>query len=353
MITLTQGNLLESNVEALVNTVNAVGIMGKGIALQFKKAFPENFKAYETACKAGEVRPGAMFVTQPRTLQGVRFIINFPTKRHWKGKSRMIDIEIGLQALVQEVRSRNIRSIAIPPLGCGLGGLPWPDVRRRIEQAFADLPDVDVRLYSPKGAPNPGTMPNRTEKPKMTPGRAAFLGMLAEYAEMLFDPQITVIEAQKLCYFLQLAGEPLRLNFTKAQYGPYADNLRHVLNLLEGHFFLGWGDAPNHHLTPLKLLPNATIEAHDYLGSYPETLGRIENVVRLVEGFDSPYEMELLASVHWVLANELDANQRTPEDVHAAISNWTIRKGRMFQRHHVAIAMERLISQSWLGVEGQ
>lgn len=348
MITLTQGNLLESNAEALVNTVNAVGVMGKGIALQFKKAFPENFKAYEAACKTDKIRPGVMFVTEARTLHGVRYIINFPTKRHWKGKSRMSDIETGLRALAQEVRSRDIRSIAIPPLGCGLGGLSWVDVRAKIEQAFADLPEVDVRLYAPIGAPNPEAMPNRTKKPNLTPGRTAFLGMLDKYSAMLIDPGITIIETQKLCYFLQLAGEPLRLNFCKAQYGPYADNLRHVLNLLEGHFLLGWGDAQNHYLTLLRLLPNAAAEVQVYLRNFPETMNRIDFISGLVEGFDTPYGMELLASVHWVLANELDSKQCTSEDVHTAISNWTSRKSRMFKHRHVEIAMNRLESQAWL-----
>src|SRR6201987_4374327 len=127
MVELTQGDILNASVEALVNTVNCVGVMGRGIALQFRKAFPENFKAYEAACKRKEVVPGRMFVYETGLLTGPRFVINFPTKRHWKGKSRIKDIEAGLVALAREVKDRGIRSIAVPPLGCGLGGLDWSE----------------------------------------------------------------------------------------------------------------------------------------------------------------------------------------------------------------------------------
>lgn len=153
MIERAQGDLLIADTEALVNTVNCVGVMGKGIALQFKKAFPENFKAYEAACRREEVRPGRMFVFETGQMFNPRYIINFPTKRHWRGKSRYEDIESGLKALVREVRQQKIRSIAVPPLGSGLGGLQWSRVKGMITAAFADMPDVRVKLYEPKSSP--------------------------------------------------------------------------------------------------------------------------------------------------------------------------------------------------------
>jgi O-acetyl-ADP-ribose deacetylase (regulator of RNase III) len=153
VIQIARGNLLEAPVEALVNAVNCIGVMGKGLALQFKQAFPANFRAYEAAARAGSVVPGRMFVHDRGILVGPRYIINFPTKRHWRDKSRMEDIEAGLTALVDEVRERGIRSIAVPPLGCGLGGLDWSEVRPRIEAAFATVSEVDVHLYAPTGAP--------------------------------------------------------------------------------------------------------------------------------------------------------------------------------------------------------
>jgi len=347
MITLTEGNLLQSDAEALVNTVNTVGVMGKGIALQFKKAFPENFEEYAKACESGQVRPGSMFVTKVRSLGTTKYIINFPTKRHWKAKSTIEDIRLGLADLVDTVRHLGIRSIAIPPLGCGLGGLPWNDVLALIEKAFAELPEVDVRLYAPKGAPDARSMPNKTKKPRMTPGRAALLAVLARYSAMRFDPDLTLIETQKLSYFLQLVGEPLRLNFVKWCYGPYADNLRHVISELDGHYLSGWGAGENRPMVKLRLMDPALPAIDSTLQDDRNLEHRIERVLDLIEGFDSPYGLELLASVHWVITRELDCRV-DPGDVYTAISRWTQRKSRMFKQHHIALAIERLQTQGWL-----
>src|SRR5450432_4266520 len=149
MIVFAQGNLLDSSAEALVNTVNTVGIMGKGIALMFKEAFPDNFKAYEVACKNGQVRLGTMFVTERQQFLGPKWIINFPTKKHWRNPSKMEWIEEGLIDLKRVIASNRIQSIALPPLGSGNGGLEWIAVRRKIEEAFESLPDLDVTVYEP------------------------------------------------------------------------------------------------------------------------------------------------------------------------------------------------------------
>jgi len=147
MIEYRNGNILESEAEALVNAVNCVGVMGRGVALQFKNAFPENFKAYVAACKLKLVQPGRMFVFETGLLIPPRFIINFPTKRHWHDKSRIEDIESGLVALAKEIRARRIRSVALPALGCGLGGLRWADVRPRIEATLQTLDDDGIRVF--------------------------------------------------------------------------------------------------------------------------------------------------------------------------------------------------------------
>lgn len=150
MIQSIQGNLLESQVDALVNAVNCVGVMGNGIALQFKNTFPENYDMYRAACRRGEVVPGKMFITEFHREEPPRYIINFPTKRHWRELSRITDIDAGLTALIATVERLNIQSIAIPPLGCGLGGLDWNDVRPRIESVFTRrAPDVRVLLFEP------------------------------------------------------------------------------------------------------------------------------------------------------------------------------------------------------------
>jgi len=240
MIELTRGNILTADAEALVNTVNCVGVMGKGIALQFKKAYPENFKAYETACRQEDVKTGHMFIFKTDQMFNPRFIVNFPTKRHWKGRSRYEDIAAGLEDLVKEVRQRNIRSIAIPPLGCGLGGLDWKRVRSMIEQTFSSLPEVKVKLYEPKGAPKAEQMPVGTGKPRMTIARALFIKLMQQYAR--HANRLTLLEIQKLVYFLQESGLDLRLRYVKHLYGPYAHILNKVLEVLEGHYIRGYGD---------------------------------------------------------------------------------------------------------------
>ena len=150
MINPVQGNLLETSTDALVNTVNTAGVMGKGLALQFREAYPEMFRAYKQACACGEVRLGQMHVFDLGGLAGTpRWIFNFPTKGHWRDRSRLTDIEAGLTDLVTKVRTLGIQSIAVPPLGCGLGGLDWNEVRPRIEAVFAALPHVRVQLYAP------------------------------------------------------------------------------------------------------------------------------------------------------------------------------------------------------------
>ena len=149
MIESTSGDLLKADVEALVNAVNCAGVMGKGIALQFKRAFPANFQVYEKACRAGNVVPGRMLIHEIGGSLRPRYIINFPTKRHWRAASLVEDVESGLRSLAKDVRRLNIRSIAVPPLGCGLGGLEWQVVRPMIEQAFDDLPALRVLLFHP------------------------------------------------------------------------------------------------------------------------------------------------------------------------------------------------------------
>ena len=149
MIKAGSGDLLDADVEALVNTVNTMGVMGKGLALQFKRRFPANFRAYAAACERGEVAIGRMFVTETIGPTGPRYLINFPTKKHWRDPSQLAYVRTGLTALVEEIRAWSIRSIAVPPLGCGHGGLAWLDVRPLIEHAMAEVPEVRVVVFAP------------------------------------------------------------------------------------------------------------------------------------------------------------------------------------------------------------
>ncbi|MGC8732427.1 MAG: type II toxin-antitoxin system antitoxin DNA ADP-ribosyl glycohydrolase DarG [Halothiobacillaceae bacterium] len=347
MIEFTSGDILKCEADALVNTVNCVGVMGRGIALQFKNAFPENFKAYEAACKREAVQPGRMFVFETGQLTPPRFIINFPTKRHWRGKSRIEDIDAGLVDLVNVIRDLRLRSIAIPPLGSGLGGLDWNEVRPRIERALAGLTDVQVLVFEPNGAPASDQMSHVREVPKMTAGRAALVELIQRYLDGLLDPFVTLLEVHKLMYFMQEAGEPLRLKYVKAPYGPYAENLRHVLRTVEGHLIAGYadgGDAPD---KPLTLVPGAIQEASAFLDQHADSRERFERVTRLVEGFESPLGLELLATVHWVMSRE---GATEPDSVARQVYDWNARK-RQFTPRQLAIAQERLKSQGWLSPE--
>ena len=343
MIEFRTGDIFSADVEALVNTVNCVGIMGRGIALQFKNNFPENFRAYEAACAREEVQPGRMFVYETRTLTNPKFIINFPTKRHWRGKARIEDIDSGLAALVSEVRTRGIRSIALPPLGAGLGGLDWADVRRRIERALAELPDVRTVVFEPRGEPA-ARLRKDGKVPAMTPGRAALVGLMERYLAGLLDPFVSLLEVHKLLYFLQEAGEPLRLRIAKGPYGPYAENLRHVLAAIDGYFVSGYGaggDAPG---KILELVPGAVEDARAALAALPETRGRFERVSALVDGFESPFGLELLSTVHWVAARE---GATSDDDTIARTYEWAERK-RQFSARQILLARRVLVERGWL-----
>ncbi len=342
MIELRTGNLLEADVEALVNTVNTVGVMGKGIALQFKKAFPEMEAEYRRACETEELRPGKVHVyEQPRGdfLHAPRYIINFPTKRDWKHPSRLADIREGLKDLARVIRERGIGSIAVPPLGCGNGGLDWAVVFPMIGEALGGLQNVRVVVYEPRGAPPPEQQINRTKKPAMNSNRAALLGLLGRYREL--DYALTMIEAQKLAYFLQVAGQPLKLKFAKHHYGPYADDLRKVLRHLEGHYIEGFGEGRNSPETSIRLIAGGLAEAEEKLAEDPETIGRFERVARLVEGYESPYGMELLSTVHWVATRE-EPPAKNPLEALELIRAWNPRKSELMTREHVQTAWVRL-----------
>jgi O-acetyl-ADP-ribose deacetylase (regulator of RNase III) len=347
MIEYKCGDLLAEDVQALVNSVNCVGVMGRGIALQFKKAFPANFKAYEAACRDGDVQPGRMFVFETNQLTNPRYIINFPTKRQWRGKSRLSDIEAGLEALVEEITRRGIRSIAIPPLGSGLGGLDWADVRPRIERALAPLPDVRVIVFEPVIVPGATETVKTREVPKMTPGRAALIGLMDRYLAGLLDPFVTLLEVHKLMYFMQEAGEPLSLRYVQAPYGPYADNLRHVLHALEGHMVSGFadgGDAPD---KELELVPGAVADAVAFLEDQPDTRARFDRVVDLVEGFETPFGLELLSTVHWVSSRN---PVKTTGEVVALTYNWGGwgERKRRFSPRQIGLALDVLAEKHWI-----
>ena len=350
MIKYTKGNLLEADVEALVNTVNTVGVMGKGIALMFKERYPNNMREYAKACKAQQVQTGKMFVTETGELIGPKWVINFPTKQHWRSPSRLEWITAGLEDLKSVIQSNNIKSIAIPPLGAGNGGLDWPVVREHIHNALVDLEDVEILIYEPTSQYQNVAKKKGVEK--LTPSRALIAELVRRY--WVLGIECSLLEIQKLAWFLERVivtkpiKNPLELDFKANNYGPYADKLRHVLNALDGSYLksekriadanpfdvIWFDDNKRKHV-------NAYLhtEAQDYLPA-------LELTSQIIDGFESPYGMELLATVDWLI--EKEHCEPSVEAIENGIKHWpagakwAARKVKLFDQRAIGIALNRL-----------
>jgi O-acetyl-ADP-ribose deacetylase (regulator of RNase III) len=353
MIKFLQGNLLDAPTEAVVNTVNTVGVMGKGIALMFKEAFPANFRAYEEACKRKEIQVGHMFVTENLTFEGPRWLINFPSKKHWRQPSKLEWIVEGLKDLRRVVEEKGIRSIALPPLGCGNGGLDWSDVRPEIECALGPLDNVDVLVFEPTAKYQ--NVAKRTGVMKLTPARALVAEMVRRY--WVLGIECTNLEVQKLCWFLERTihevgiDDPLDLRFVADKYGPYSDRLRHLLNGLDGsylHCDKRLSDAG----------PSDTIwfdeERRPYLDVFLKQSDArplqtiLDRTAHRIDGFESPLGMELLATVDWLIEREHCG--RSVSEIRDGLSRWPVgpaaaeRKQRLFDDRLIGLALERLAS---------
>lgn len=349
MITYKTGNLLESDAEALVNTVNTVGVMGKGVALMFKERFEENYRIYAAACKAGTVRTSKMFVTEVRELGGPRWIINFPTKQHWRAPSRMAWVEEGLQDLRRFLIEHRVKSVAIPPLGAGNGGLDWSEVKLRIERAMDGL-DTEILIYEPTAKYQ--NMAKRTGVEKLTPARALIAELVRRY--WVLGVECSLLEIQKLAWFLERAiddeGLPsLDLQFEANRYGPYAVRLNHLLDALDGSYL--HCDKRIKDASPLDVIwfeENRKDYLHTYLNSEArDYLGALKRTAQLVDGFESPYGLELLATVDWQLTRERVTP--TVPAVREGIRRWPTpeagdRKARLFDDRVLGIALDRLKS---------
>ena len=342
MIVFQQGNLLEAETDAIINTVNCVGVMGKGVALQFKQAYPDNFKAYAKACKAQQVVLGKMFVYSTGQLTPPRYIINFPTKGHWKANSRLDDIRHGLDDLVTVIQKHSIESIAMPALGCGNGGLDWSDVLPLIEATFAKLPNVKLVLFAPQPAPTAKSMPVATKKPNMTIGRALVIKLMAIYKEPGYE--LTKLEIQKLAYFCHLQKLLPKLNYQRDQFGPYADNLNHVLTDIEGHYIRGYGDRTNK--SSMSIINGALDAANALIHEKADQAVGLDRVTDLIYGFENPYGLELLSSLLWI-ANESDV-PLTEEQAIQQLHEWNPRKKSLFPEKHIVKAWRHLIDQGWV-----
>jgi len=354
MLRFTQGNLLEAPVEALVNTVNEVGVMGKGIALMFKEAYPESARLYEEACKRNELHVGRVLVTSSQQLHGPRWIIHFPTKKHWRQPSRMEWVRDGLVDLVQQIRDRQIRSVAVPPLGCGNGGLEWNQVRREIETAFAELPEVDVAVFAPSA--DYQNAPKREGVEELTPARALIAEIVRRYSILGID--CALLEVQKLAWFLHRVikamqlEDPLRLEFAANRYGPYDDKLRHLLNSLDGSYL-----HCERRIADAKPFDSVWFEdkKRDQVAAYlhsPEAskyLPALERAAAVIDGFESPLGMELLATVDWLLSRE--KVEPTLAGLEGGLRRWPggsdagSRKQSLFDSRLLQVALRRLTQE--------
>lgn len=339
MIRYTQGNLLNATTEALVNTVNTVGVMGKGIALQFKNRFPHNYKIYKDACNAGTFKTGQILAVKDGDLMDQKWILNFPTKAHWKGNSKYEYIDDGLVALKDVLLEKNIKSVAIPPLGCGNGGLDWVKVKESIEATLKSLP-IDIVIYTPNNQIKEILQNEETKREaKLTPARAMLLYLLFQYESR--GEQSSLFVANKLAYFLQRSGEPLRLNFEAHHYGPYAVQLNHVFQYLNGVYLKGLEQNKAGAFEPLHLNYEKLSEIKQYINNRlsDDQRKRLHHVVELVNGFESSFSLELLSSVDYLYANQ---QLKSVEDIIGGLSDWNIRKSDLFKPQHVKIAFHQL-----------
>lgn len=345
MISFTQGNLLEAEVEAVVNTVNTVGIMGKGIALMFKEKFPENFLAYAQACKNNEVRTGKMFVTESQQLFGPKLIINFPTKTHWRARTKIAWIKEGLEDLVQVIKDKDVRSVAVPPLGCGNGGLDWSDVRPLIFDALGDIEGLEVIVYEPTSKYQ--NVAKRRGVEKLTPARALISEIVRRYC--LLGIECSILEVQKLAWFIERGirraevDDPLKLNFSANKYGPYSDKLRHLLDSLDGSYLKcdkRLADAEPLDLIWFNELKKDHVHAYLTSGECKQYVGALEWTSRVIDGFESPLGMELLATIDWLL--ERENVERSTNSVVEGLRTWT--GGAAASKRKLKIFNERLIS---------
>ena len=351
MIRFTQGNLLETAADAVVNTVNTVGVMGKGVALMFKEKFPENYKAYAAACKRGEVEIGRMFVTASPELSGPRWIINFPTKKHWRHPSKVEWIAEGLKDLRAVIDEKNIRSIAIPPLGSGNGGLEWATVRSLIESALGDMPDIDVLVFEPTAKYQNVAKGRGVEK--LTPARALIAEMIRRYS--ILGLECSVLEVQKLAWMLTRViercglADPLKLSFDANRYGPYAAELRHLLNALDGsylHCEKRMADALPFDTVYFDRDWQARLSAFFATSAGAAYVEAVNKTDEVIDGFQSPLGMEALATVDWLLTRE--RAEPTVPGMRRALDHWhggvaaAERKQRLFSDKLLQASIERL-----------
>ncbi|MEZ8608499.1 MULTISPECIES: type II toxin-antitoxin system antitoxin DNA ADP-ribosyl glycohydrolase DarG [Vibrio] len=304
MITYKKGDLFADDAEALVNTVNTVGVMGKGLAYQFKERYPDNFKIYRDACKNEELSVGKVLLVKNIAEGSPRYIINFPTKAHWRGKSKIEYIENGLDDLVRVVLDKGIKSVAIPALGSGLGGLPWSQVERQIHDKLSSLDDVEWRIYAPNDAPP------KDRSLELTLGRATLIVALKKYLSSSRKKQMSELEAQCLLYILSCNGVELnKMEFNEFRQGPYSSVLNSAIKIMDGDFLYISGINKPADSTFIMLEPKVVSKATRMLREQNSNEKSISYVIDLIAGYESKDGMIILASTLWSAKKMSDANK--------------------------------------------
>lgn len=344
MIESASGDILKADVDALVNPVNCEGETGRGLALQFKTRFPENFDAYYQACRDQAVQLGKMFVyeTAPPGTRP-RFVVNFPVKHHWRDPITLETIQAGLVDLSRILTEKGIVTLAMPPIGCGPGGLDWRDVRPLLERHL-DQPDKHIVIYGFSAPPIQKAPARPQEPPSMTRGRAALVHLMARYVKSINDNHVTLPELHMLLYLLQEAGETLRLEFNKGSTSPYARNLRPVLNAIDGYYLSGYIGGPDRPSKELVLIPAIEPVAEEFLAPHTGTLRNIDRVLDLVEGFEPHAGLELVSSTHWIVARE---QSRSLDDVIRRSYGWN-RQKRRFPPERFEAVVNKLVEGEWI-----
>jgi len=340
MIQFKIGNLLDSNAEALVNTVNTDGVMGKGIALQFKNEYPGNYKEYRKACKNGDIGIGKLFVYEEESLLGgKKLIINFPTKTTWRKPSEYSYIEAGLEDLIKIIKERNIRSIAIPPLGAGNGGLDWNIIKDLLLSSLKDL-DCEITIFEPNKAIKEIL---KKERVSLTPARAMLLSVLFELVKN--GEFISEFSAEKVAYFLQKFGakDVFKLEFKQNFYGPYSGKVKHVLYYLNGSYITGYSAKDKKPFEEIGIILESEKEVNDYLNKLENNkyLDITNKTKKFLNGFYSNFGLELLSTVDFLKVTE---NINTVDQIIGKIENWSDRKRTLFatKQNFVKVALDNI-----------
>ena len=337
MVDIVQGDLFEADVAALVNPVHCAGVMGRGLALQFKTRFPDNAKQYKTACEAGRLSPGDVLVHDRGGLfdaEHPRYLLNVATKDHWTDASRPAHIEAGVESVVEQVTTRGISSLAVPALGCGGGGLDWPTVRPLLVEPLSALDDCRVLVYAPRSADtSSGT--GAPDLSGMTHGQALFLTALDVYGGP--DRPISPHAAHNVAYLLQCAGAALHLQFEPGQYGLRAPGLDAVLRHLNGRYIDGYD--PAHQDAPFRLRPGAVEAARRAVDPSGAPLATTR---RWLDGGSSKEALELRATVLWTTRHNPQARRR-PDAAVQAVRDWSRRKAHRFSPEQIAAAWRSLV----------